>query len=168
MMTKRKLSAAKARLTQERLKELLSYDPETGKWTYLVSRGHLKAGSEAGSVGEDGYRRMTVDGGRYLSSHLAHFYMTGSWPEHEVDHKDVNPRNDRWSNLRPATKSQNGANRAGRRVFKGVFRHYNRFGAQIKINGKAKHLGTRATPEEAYALYVAAANEHFGEFARVA
>jgi hypothetical protein len=73
-------------------------------------------------------------------------------------------------NLRIATAKQNTWNRrkpsSNKTGFKGVMATpYGRYRAFIWLNGKTKCLGSRRTPEEAYALYCAAAKEHFGDFA---
>lgn len=89
-----------------------------------------------------------------------------------VDHRDSDGLNNRRSNLRPATASQNLANSRLRRDntsgFKGVtfFRRTGRWAAQITVAGKARGLGYFATAEEAAACYDAAAIEAWGEFAR--
>jgi hypothetical protein len=80
------------------------------------------------------------------------------------------------SNLRIATKSQNGANKAvsaknklgikGVHLKRGKPGWRDRFVAQIKVAGKVKFLGHYDTPEEAHAAYCQAAKEAFGEFAR--
>ena len=92
-------------LTLERLKTLLHYDPETGLWTWRVNKGRVKAGSIAG-CSTRGYWVLRVDQHNYLSHILAWFYMTGEWPEHEVDHRDLDKGNNHWDNLRPATDVQ--------------------------------------------------------------
>ncbi len=97
-------------LSQERLKELLHYDPETGVFTKLVSRtGRWPAGEVSGTTGP-GRRQIQLDGKIYRSHRLAFLYMTGRWPEHGVDHIDGNNSNNSWENLREATQSINGKN----------------------------------------------------------
>jgi hypothetical protein len=87
-----------------------------------------------------------------------------------VDHIDGDICNVRSINLRQCTNSQNLANRGAQKNntsgFKGVTARGHKWQAAIKVNGQYIHLGTRDTPEEAYALYVDAAHKHFGEFAR--
>jgi hypothetical protein len=97
--------------------------------------------------------------------------MTGEWCSVMIDHRDGNPSNNRWSNLRRATVSQNNANRRLHRNnkcgFKGVVQnHIGRWVASIYKNGQRHHLGCFATAQEAHAAYVAAARKLFGEFAR--
>lgn len=101
-------------ITQDFLKDLLSYDPDTGKWIWK-KRPHIRSkqrpGDSAGSLTMKGYRHICIRGKRYYSSRLAFLYMTGEFPKDLVDHIDGDPRNDAWSNLREATYQQNGMNR---------------------------------------------------------
>ena len=66
---------ANHQVTRERLKELLHYSPETGAWTYLISRSRNRAGSPAGftSKGNTGVDvlRLKIDGVAYMQSHIA-------------------------------------------------------------------------------------------------
>jgi hypothetical protein len=158
-------------LTQARLQELLHYDPQTGVWTWKVDRnGGAYAGAIAGGFNSEGYRRIYIDGRRYHSSRLAYFYMKGHWPPVEMDHRDLTPSNDAWSNLRPASLSENRANCARRADnstgFKGVNFVRKRFQARIMLNRKSYHLGLFNTPELAHRAYIAAAAQLHGEFAR--
>lgn len=93
-------------LTAERLRELLSYDPETGWFTWRVTRssnGRADAGSRAGALRSDGYRHVTVDQHKYKEHRLAWLYMTGKWPEADLDHKNNTRDDNRFSNLRAAS-----------------------------------------------------------------
>jgi HNH endonuclease len=92
-------------LTVEQLKELLNYNPETGLWTWIKARGRCAKGSFAGTM-LDGYIMIYVDKVGYLAHRLAWFYMTNRWPL-EVDHKNTIKNDNRWDNLREATRSQN-------------------------------------------------------------
>lgn len=162
-----------AKVTHERLRELLAYDQETGEFTWRVARGpEVPAGSVAGMVNEDGYRIVTVDGSNYRAHVLAWFYMTGEWPTKQVDHKDNGRDNNRWENLREATNGENGANK-GKQCnnttgHKGVSfdAKRNRFRAVIYKDGKQTHLGYFITAQQASDAYVDAAPRFHGEFAR--
>ena len=160
------------KITNAELKELLHYDPVTGHFTWLVSRGRAKVGKVAGSHDGQGYINITLSRRSYCAHRLAHLYMMGDWPEHDIDHEDLNKSNNKWLNLRPATGSQNEANKPLRSDntlgYKGVYRAGNRFAAQIKTNGVKKHLGYFDSAYDAHQSYLAASNDVFGEFARAA
>jgi HNH endonuclease len=157
-------------ITLERLKELLCYDPLTGKFTWLYNHYRTDLiGREAGTLNHTGYISICCDGRKYQAHQLAWFYMTGEWIK-EPDHKDTVRSNNVWSNLRPATRSLNRANsqrgKNNTTGFKGVKRCKGRFQARIGLDGKSLFLGSFATPEEAAAAYAIAAKRYFGEFAR--
>lgn len=158
-------------ITQDRLKEVLRYDPETGLFTWLVATGRrMRVGSVAGTKSSEGYIRIAVDGKIYRAHRLAFLYMTGEWPHDQVDHCDTDRTNNRWLNLRPASNSQNAANKRATSStgYKGVYKNGIGYAAQITVGGKNIYLGQFSTPEQASAAYVAAANDNFGEFARAA
>jgi hypothetical protein len=100
-------------ITQERLKELLSYDPQTGEFTWIKAppRKGFLLGQRAGYKTKPGYRVIKIDQKTYGEAHLAFLYMTGGRPEEEVDHKNIDPSDNSWSNLRCASKSQNQRNK---------------------------------------------------------
>jgi len=87
-----------------------------------------------------------------------------------VDHKNGNGLDNRRSNLRLATNSQNGANRRKlspkTSAYKGVHRRENgKWRASIRVNKRLLHLGTFENEIDAAAAYNKAALLHFGEFA---
>lgn len=162
-------------LTARRLRELLLYDPRTGHFAWRECPTHPeKIGQQAGWREPKGYWRVCIEGRNYQAHRLAWLWMTGKWPAAQVDHRDLDKANNRWSNLRLATNGQNQANTPKRRRntsgIKGVYWHKRRgkWQAAIMVSGRLKSLGYRNTKEEAAALYAAAANQHFGEFARTA
>lgn len=167
--------SCKSNLTAEELRSILSYDPETGIFRWLVSSARrIKVGDTAGSMREDGYWCVVINRYQYNAHRLAWLYMTGDWPAGHIDHDDLDKSNNRWENLRPATKSQNGANR---RVLsnntsghKGVSWHVRlqKWQAYITVEGKRRHLGSFNSAQEASSAYMREAVASFGEFARAA
>ena len=162
-------------LTQERLLELLHYNPKTGLFIRLKTRGSSKAGSIAGGISKgprDGYLRIRVDGKRYKAHRLAFLYMTGKWPNSLVDHKDTNKLNNSWKNLRESTNGQNKANggtyKNNKLGIKGVSLRGKKYHARIYHSGKLTTLGTFETAEKASQAYYAAATKVHGRFARAA
>lgn len=164
-------------LRQARLRVLLLYDPTDGLFRWRCDRRGgrgIKAGSVAGCVRKsDGRRRITIDGRTYDASRLAWLYLYGEWPSLDVEHRDMNPSNDRIANLRLATRSQNNGNVGPRRRnksgHKGV--HWsperNKWVAMIQFEGKHKNLGRFDDIADAVSAYRDAATILFGEFARV-
>ena len=125
-------------ITQNRLKELLNYNPETGNFIRLVSKGPRKSGSIAGKTAANGYQYIKLDYVNYLAHRLAFLFMTGSIPV-EVDHKDQNPSNNIWANLRPSTSRMNKENRNVNNITIGVGKH-TRSGKWI-ARGSSEHTG---------------------------
>jgi len=160
-------------LTVERLKELLAYDATTGEFHWIDDRGNNRMkGKRAGTVNSRGYRVIEIDSKAHREHRLAWLYVTGNWPEHELDHRDLNKLNNRFDNLRPATRSQNTSNKPVQKNSKTGVRGVNRrengkFRAYVGVHGKRINVGQYDTIEEAQAAYVAAAREYHGEFARV-
>ena len=159
-------------LTQSRLKECLSYNPETGEFRAFSTAGARRAGSVAGSNHPKGYTAITVDGHRHLAHRLAWLYVYGVFPSGDTDHINGVKTDNRIVNLREATRSQNMANLGAlsnsKSGLRGV-RYYARTGrwiASIRANGKTVHLGYFATAEPASQAYREAAIRLHGEFAR--
>jgi hypothetical protein len=153
------------RLTRARLRELLHYDRDTGEF-----RRWKRVGDEIQLGEKAGHLEICIDERWYQAHQLAWRYVTGRWCRPLIDHCDGNGTNNRWTNLRRATPSQNTANSRRARTntsgYKGVTRHRRCWRAMICKNGRSIHLGTFATPETAHAAYVAAARKLFGKFAR--
>jgi hypothetical protein len=155
-------------MTQERLKEILTYNPETGDFYWKKFGGRRKRGKPAGSPRKLN-RVVGVSGIKYCCHRLAWLYMTGKFPENTIDHIDRNCLNNKFSNLREATVSQNLANKSRYKKKKigpkGVYPQANKWRARITFNNKYMHLGYYKTQEAAKAAYDEAARKFYGEFA---
>lgn len=159
----------------EKVKELFDYDPETGIFRWKINISRHRKGAVAGTPSSDGrYLAVRYKGKYYQLSRLAFLWMIGRWPEPEADHRNLDKLDNRWSNLREATKSQNAANRiafhTNRVGLKGVIR-VTRYGvtkyeARIRVAGKQRHLGRFDSAQEAHQAYVIAAEAAHGNFAR--
>lgn len=160
-------------LTHQRLLEALDYDPATGMFRHKEKKCHIHPGDIAGSNYPD-YVRIYIDGKSYKAHRLAWFYVTGSWPTRFLDHANGDKRDNSIANLREADRSENGANipvkSHNTSGLKGVswYARTKRWKAQIQVKGRKIFLGYHLTKEAAYAAFCAAAEVHFGEFARVA
>ena len=133
----------------------------------------MRAGAIAGTLTNRGYRQLKIEQRFYSAGPLAFIWMTGRWPTKVIDHANCIKDDNRWSNLRAATRSQNAANGHIRKNklysnLKGVTwsKRDQMFRATIKVNYRLINLGRFDTQEKAHAAYVAAARRHFGSFAR--
>jgi len=169
------------------LAQALSYNPETGtlQWkkrplSHFVDDVAMRkwntnwAGKRAGSLSGNGRRQVTVNFRNFVETRVAYALMTGEWPQGEVDHINCNKFDNRWDNLRVASRTQN-ANNIGLRKnnksgYKGVSydKATGRYIALIRSGGKKINLGRFDTAEEAHAAYCKAAKELHGDFARTA
>lgn len=150
-------------LTLERLREALSYDPETGAFVWRVRAAQRRLpGQRAGSPSKDGRNRIRIDGQLYYGYRLAWLYMTGRWPEHGIDHINGDQTDDRWTNLRDVPQAINTQNqrRAPKHSQTGMLgvhvKPSGRYGSSIMTNKKKTVLGTHDTPQEAQAAYLKA------------
>ena len=138
----------KKEITQKELKEVLHYDADSGVFTWLASRGNsVKAGGVAGCLDKYGYRVIQINGKLYLGHRLVFLYMTGKFPPDEVDHINHEPSDNRFVNLRHATRVENSRNRSmnsnNTSGFTGVYWHErtSKWRVRVRVNGKDKHLG---------------------------
>lgn len=85
-----------------------------------------------------------------------------------VDHKNLNKLDNRLSNLRVCSHSQNHSNsklqKNNTSGFKGVTKAKNKWHARIKLMGKDIHLGNFSSKSSAAKAYNEKALELFGEF----
>lgn len=166
-------------LTVKELKKALDYDPESGNFIRKFRDDVAKdvntryAGKIAGTTTcTHGYVSISINNRHYLGHRLAFLFMTGKWPEDEVDHINMKRADNRWVNLRLATSSQNKMNinrRRNKSGFKGVcfHKHSGLWHATIMRDRKKISLGYFKKPEEAAAAYADFSKNNDGSFYRV-
>ena len=128
--------------------EELEYDKETGLFTWKIKRKSVNKGDIAGYAMRDGYIMIGINKKRILAHRLAWFFVTGDFPEDQIDHIDGNRSNNSFKNLRPSSHSQNQHNRAmlknNTSGVKGVsFDKFNgKWRANCMVNRVPKQLGS--------------------------
>lgn len=153
-------------LTQERVRELFNYDPESGLLTRLKrTSNRVKPGTivtNTNTVLEKGYTLVGVDGIRYRLHHVIWVWMTGVLPTGIIDHKNMDPGDNSWSNLREVTCMENSHNH---KLTKGNTSGVNgisylskkcKWQCRIRINYKVHSLGYHDNFIEAVAHRLAA------------
>lgn len=142
-------------VTQKRLKELLTYHEDTGAFIRNSGRGGYAKGTVAGNQRDDYYWRICIDKKLYFAHRLAWLYMTGEWPEYQVDHINHLRFDNRWKNLRQATHQENGKNQILRSTNTsgkmGVSwdKARDKWAVAIKVKSKLIHLGRYTDKEKA-------------------
>lgn len=158
-------------ITQEELNTLLHYEPGTGVFTRKVGGRGVRAGSVTGCARPDGYLVIQIKRKSYRAHRLAFLFMEGNLPPAEVDHINGVRDDNRWCNLRHATRAENSRNQAihcdNASGVKGV--RWNKVSAKwearTSLNGVEKHLGIFADIAEAEAAVRAAREMMHGDFA---
>lgn len=165
------MADAREALTKEQVDWLLRYDPETGIFTHNRQGQGRRLGRASGRVNEFGYQMLWLNHRRYRAHRVAWLLMTGAWPPagKDVDHINRVRSDNRWVNLRLATRKQSCGNRTMTKRntsgFRGVSRTKNSSTWTARLcprNGKMIRLGSFKTKEEASAAYEAAAKKYFG------
>lgn len=155
------------KLTAERIRALLDYNPETGEFRWRSYRnGNAMAGSVAGSPHREGYISIRIDASPYLAHRLAWVHTHGEWPANQIDHINGVRHDNRIVNLREAGNCENQQNlrkshRDNKTGLLGAYWHKEaqKFSAQISVNGNLKYLGLFNTAEEAHQAYLKAKRE---------
>ena len=160
-------------VTADSLHDLFDYNPETGLLTWKVHAARRrKPGDIAGCKDPSGRILVGIKGKLFKAHRIIWAMMTGEWPTLSIDHINEDPSDNRWCNLRLATKSENMRNmtitKANSSGTKGVGFHVraNKWRAYIGVNGKTLHLGLFETKEEAIAMRKEAATFLHGPFAK--
>ena len=156
------------------IKERLCYDASTGVFTWrLSSRNSVRAGSVAGGVDREGYRRITIGRKTYNEHRLAWAYVHGYMPKDEIDHINGVRGDNRIENLREADRflnTQNVLKRSNNKSgYLGVcfYKPTSKWRAQIRANKKSYFLGDFDEPEQAHEAYMAAKRNLHPGFTRL-
>lgn len=157
-------------ITQEELKRLHHYDPETGDFICLTRNPKRRVGDLAGTINKNGYRVISFGPKKYAAHRLVWLYVYGRWPTQEIDHINGVRTDNRLCNLREATRRQNLANMALKKSsqsgYKGVAldKRCNKYYATIRWMGKVIWLGYGPSALEAHEIYLRAAAQLHGSF----
>lgn len=161
----------KDELTQDELKELLEYNPDTGLWKWHTPKGNAKEGWFRGSRGTRDYRVIKIQGKSYKAHRLAFLFMEGALPPALVDHVDGNTANNRWNNLRHCCYSENNLNKrlysTNSSGHKGVaWREDSRkWQVRVSVAGRQRKFGCYKDLELAALVAEEAREKYHGEFA---
>lgn len=163
----------KSSITAKLVRKSFSYNPKEGILRWATHRRGVQFGRRAGYLNKgSGHYSVSVLGHDFYVHVVVWLWVTGRWPNKLVDHRDGDKTNDKWSNLRLATKSQNAMNsklRSDNRTgVKGVFEQRNgKFTAYIDSNRRRVYLGHafKSLADAAQARKEAEKLYH-GEFAR--
>lgn len=159
-------------ITQEELKAALHYNPETGVFTNKIQRGTCQPGKEVGHL-DMGYVKINLFGQTFKAHRLAWLYMTGSMPTEDTDHVNGIRSDNRFGNLREASRGQNmmniGVKKHNTSGYKGVTFHKptGKWRAQIQVDKKKMGLGYFSDIREAAEAYIFAALELHGDYTRI-
>lgn len=151
--------------TFEQLKSVFTYDADSG----IVSSNR----KPAGYVMKSGYHLLSYKEKRLYAHRVAWCLITGDWPTKEIDHINGVKNDNRFLNLREATRRENSRNQSitskNTSGFKGVSFHKRtgKWRADIQLNGSQKSLGSFYSREEAFEVYKKASIENFGEFSKL-
>lgn len=158
------------------IRDCLQYDAVEGvvSWRVEIGRGKSKRypGSVAGCVLTDKYLQIKIGGRKYLAHRIAWFLHYGEWPALEVDHINGVRSDNRITNLRQATRSQNKQNerlRDGNKSgFKGVYfcKTRKKWRGYAAVDGKRTDAGYFETAQEAGKAAEDIRNQLHGEFSR--
>lgn len=156
------------------VRQYFDYTPETGELRWRIGSRRRKAGEIAGTPSRCEKNRVTVGFmGINIRAHIIIWaYQTGKWPDFQIDHINENPSDNRWVNLRQATKSENMRNitsiKSNTSGHKGVSwsKACQKWRASIKANGIQYHLGVFPDKNHAIDAYRKAAEQLHGFFAK--
>ncbi|NIJ89430.1 hypothetical protein FHR49_002231 [Xanthomonas campestris] len=173
--TPRDAPRARREFTAAEAAERLDYDPETGVFRWkrrVMCLGGGKMPGDVAGTQKDGYRQIKLFGRVYREHHLAWLFQTGEWPpvDSDIDHRNRIRSDNRWSNLRLATRGENNINVRAMRTSKSGHRGVHpctdsdRWQARISVEKKVIGLGTFDSKQEAIAARLEAEKRYYRHF----
>ncbi|EAM6457361.1 hypothetical protein FJ875_05635 [Salmonella enterica] len=153
----------------EEAKEFLSYDPDTGLFTWVKHSGSAYPGKPANAIDNEGYVRINFKK-TYAKGHTLAWYLVHGVKVSGLDHINGIKHDNRICNLRIATNAENQRNKRiqknNRSGAKGVTHNEksNMYIAHISVDGKVKYLGSFRDIEDAKSAYAEASKRYHGEF----
>lgn len=141
-------------LTRDQVLAKVRYFKTSGLFRWVEHRDAWRVGQIAQRITSKGYVQIYLYGHCYLAHRLAWLVMTGSWPEEEIDHRDGDPMNNKWRNLRPASEGQQRQNiraRGNKSGYTGVYwsNRWQTWIAYITVNYRKIYLGSSRNVHEA-------------------
>ena len=148
--------------SQEEIKESLRYDEDTGKFYWSAKRPGLRIGDEAGSMSDQGYIVIRLNGKLYRAHRLAWVYVHGNITDDEIDHINGTRDDNTIINLRLVTRQENRKNQG--KIVSNTSGHNGvmwykagmKWHASINSAGNKYHLGYFDRIEDAIAARAAA------------
>lgn len=158
-------------LTQDYLKSILHYDPDTGVFTWLKKlSNNTKVMGVAGTIAQDGYVKIRINSQGYPAHRLAWFYFYGTFPQEQLDHINLNRSDNAIKNLRIASHSDNQRNKKISKSNKSGYKNVSwcarakKWKVGLKVNGKSIHFGYFSDVNDANIAATNARNLMHGEF----
>lgn len=157
-------------ITQEELKKYLHYDPDTGIFTWLKPTSFRVKFDQVAGWDTHGHIGIRILGVSYLAHRLAWLYQTGEWPSVQIDHINGNKKDNKFSNLRLATNTENNVNKGvskqNKSGYKGVswVKAKQKWVATCRANGIQNFIGYFENKYDAAKAYMAFAKVHHGKF----
>jgi hypothetical protein len=145
-------------LTQDGIRKVLHYFPETGEVRWRFGNGrNVQPWQLAGGINGRGYRDIKINGKAMLAHRLIWLYVHGHFPKSVIDHKNRIASDNRLSNLRDVSQTDNAQNiglpRHNKSGHLGVswIKTHKSWTVYIKVDGKNKWLGYYKDIEQAVA-----------------
>lgn len=179
-----------AKITPSDVRKLFDYDPLTGGLSWkprtpdMFSNGKYgadrvcaawnarHAGRVPGTANTNGHIQILVHKRLRLAHQLIWAMVTDEWPSMDIDHIDCERSNNKWNNLRLATKVENTANRKATVRNKSGLKCVSfdkksgRWRTDFTHNGRRRFMGYSDCPAAASFVYQIEADKCIGEFAR--